>query len=52
MNYERLYSTEHSIVHYCNLCDHKEQALFKMEEHIEKNHLKELEAWNPNENSR
>ena len=41
MNYKKLYSSER--VYYCNLCEYREPALFLMEEHIEKKHLKELE---------
>ena len=43
LNYEKLYSSERETVYYCDLCEHRELALFLMEEHIEKKHLKELE---------
>ena len=42
-NYEKLYSSSRETVYYCDLCEHRELALFLMEEHIEKKHLKELE---------
>ena len=44
MNYEKLLHLDHlGLMYYCDLCEHREFALFLMEEHIEKKHLKELE---------